>query len=280
VLPDRPLEGTAQEVEDSVREEIARCRMSIHMIGKTYSLVPEGGTKSLFEIQNDVAYERASRERFPRLLWIAPGLQIDDERQRRMVEQFRTHPRATPGADLLETPLENLQTMIAERLEADEEKDKKSAAPAGGTAATMPQVYFLYDQRDATAIGPWADLLFKDFEIIQPVFEGEEAEIRDYHQENLRTCDAVLIFYGAATEAWLRRKLREVQKAAGYGRKKPTPTVGICLIAPRTPEKENFRTHDAIVIPQWDGASADLLQPFVAGVKEGHSQQGDGPAPV
>ena len=31
-------------------------------------------------------------------------------------------------------------------------------------------------------------------------------------------CDGVLIYYGAGNEMWLRRKLREVQKSAGYGR--------------------------------------------------------------
>jgi hypothetical protein len=205
-------------------------------------------------------------EAFPRLMWIPPGLQIDDERQRRFVEQLRMDPRVTPGTDLLETPLEDLRTMIAARLEKRDEP-----AAAGATTETRAgalQLYFIYDPRDSAAVSPWADLLFKEFEVIQPVFEGDDAEIRDYHEENLRSCDGVLIFYGAANEAWLRRKLRELQKAAGYGRTKGMPAVGICLVEPRTPEKERFRTHDAIVVPQWDGVSADLLQPFVSRLKD------------
>ena len=83
------------------------------------------------------------------------------------------------------------------------------------------------------------DLLFREqFEVLQPLFEGDEAEIREYHEENLRTCDGVLIFYGAANEMWLRRKLRELQKSAGYGRTKPPAGGGICLLPPDTPEKE------------------------------------------
>jgi hypothetical protein len=100
--------------------------------------------------------------------------------------------------------------------------------------------------------------------VIRPVFEGDEAEIRAYHDENLRTADGIVIFYGAGNECWLRRKLREVQKSAGYGRTKPNPDVGICLIAPRTPEKERFRTHEATLIPQWDGLSIDAWQPFIS----------------
>jgi hypothetical protein len=40
--------------------------------------------------------------------------------------------------------------------------------------------------------------------------------------------------------------------------------VGIVVAPPRTPEKERFRTHDAMVIPQFDGLAADALQPFIA----------------
>ncbi len=278
VLPDRPLPITAAEVEAAVRQDLARCRMSIHMIGRTFSLVPEGGSKSLLEIQNDLAAERAATGPFPRLLWIPPGLAPDDERQRRFVEQLWMDPRVTPGTDVLGTPLEELRTMIAARLE---EPDAPTAAKAITLAPDAPQLYFIYPQQDAAAVAPWADLLFKQCEIIQPVFDGDEAELREYHEENLRSCDGALIFYGAANEAWLRRKLRELQKAAGYGRTKAEPIVGICLIAPKTPEKERFRTHDAIVVPQWDGVSADLLTPFVSCLAEqARARQGDGPTPV
>ena len=118
-------------------------------------------------------------------------------------------------------------------------------------------------QRDSASITPWADHLFTHFEVIHPVFEGDEAEIRAYHEENLCTCHGALLFYGAANEVWLRRKLRELQKSAGYGRVGHKPITGVCLIGPRTPEKERFRTHEAMLIEQWDGLSPEGLQPFI-----------------
>ncbi|MGH9175571.1 MAG: hypothetical protein ACRD1H_14495, partial [Vicinamibacterales bacterium] len=54
----------------------------------------------------------------------------------------------------------------------------------------------------------------------------------------------------------------------GYGRTTTMPVVAICLVGPKTPEKERFRTHKAIVIPQWDGFSPEALQPFVSAVQE------------
>jgi hypothetical protein len=143
------------------------------------------------------------------------------------------------------------------------------AAPPPGTT-TVPLLYLIADQRDAEAIQPWADALFDHgIEVIRPLFDGDESEIREYHEENLRECDGVLIFYGSANELWLQRKLRELQKAPGYGRTKAKPAAGVCLIGARTPEKERFRTHDAVVAPQWDGVELNSLAPLLTRLKAG-----------
>jgi hypothetical protein len=130
------------------------------------------------------------------------------------------------------------------------------------------RLYLIYDQRDAAITSPWEDFLFEqELEVIRPVFEGDEAEIREHHEENLRSCDGALIFYGSGNECWLRRKLRELQKSPGYGRSKPIPIVAISLIPPRTSDKERFRSHEALVIPQWDGFSPEPLQPLISSLR-------------
>jgi hypothetical protein len=274
VFPDRPLPLAASAMQAAVREDLASCRMSIHMVGKTYSMVPEGGRESLVELQNELAIERAASGQFSRLVWIPPGVQVEDERQRKVLEGLRMDPRIEQGADLLETPLDDLRTMIDRWLKKGDKPDKP-----GREAAVAPQVYLIYDQRDAGSISPWADLLFKDFEVIHPVFDGDEAETRAYHQENLQSCDGALIFYGAANECWLRGKLGELKKSVGYRQTKVKPIVGICLIAPRTAAKERLLTHEAVLMPQWEGLSPDGLQPFVSRLKpNGAARQGDGTA--
>ena len=88
------------------------------------------------------------------------------------------------------------------------------------------------------------------FEVILPVFEGEEAQIRKDHEENLSVCDAVLFYYGEGNELWLRQKLREVQKSAAFGRKKPILIKAIYVAPPDNPTKAKFRTREAMVIDQ------------------------------
>jgi hypothetical protein len=264
VLPDRPLPVTVGEVEAAVRADLSRCRLSIHMVGRTYSMVPEGGLASVAELQNELAIERATKGQFARLIWIPPGLQVADERQREVLDGLRMDPRMGKGADLLETPLEDLRTMIAAWL-------KKAEAPARAeepaSSRSAPYLYLLYDQRDADAIAPWADFLFKDFEVIYPSFDGTDTEIAEYHDQNLCSCAGALIFYGAAGEPWLRGKLRELQKSTAFRETANRPVVGICLIGPRTPVKERFRTHEAMLIPQWDGLAPEALQDFVSRLK-------------
>ena len=271
VLPDRPLPLTEAEVEAAVTADLAQCRMSIHIVGGTYGVIPEGGTASLCEIQNDLAIARGRTGDFSRLVWIQPGLQVDDERQRQAIERLRNDPRIIGGADVLETPFEDLRTLVIERLRRDESAGAEPADSSEGP----PHVYLIHDQRDTQAVAPWADFLFNEFEVIRPGFDGDEADTRAYHEENLRLADGVVIFYGAGNESWLRRKLREVQKSAGYGRSKPEPEIGICLIAPRTPEKEQFRTHKGMLLPQWDGVTPDAWRPFVDRLKGGRTRRLD-----
>ena len=59
-----------------MREDLARCRMSIHPVGKSYGLVPEGASLSLLEIQNELAIERERWRVFAPLVdpeWLAVG---------------------------------------------------------------------------------------------------------------------------------------------------------------------------------------------------------------
>ena len=272
VLPDRALPYVAGDVESAIRADLARSRMSIHPIGRHYSLVPEGETKSLVEIQHELASERAGQGTFTRLIWIPSGIKVEDWRQQQVINRLRVDPRIRDHADLLETYFEDLRTTMHAWLKADRSPAAPPAPAASASSAKPRVVYLIADERDTPILGAWADGLFEQqLEIIQPIFSGDESEIREFHEESLATCDGVIILYGAGNELWLRRKLREIQKSPGYGRTKPQPQIAICLIGARIPDKERFRTHEAAVVPAWDGFSVDVLRPFITQVKAGTS---------
>lgn len=268
VLPARGLPLVASEMKTSLEEDLAQCRMSIHPIGKIYGLVPEGSTVSLLEIQNELAIERGRRGGFVRLLWIPAGLQVEDERQAKVIEQFRMDPRMQTGADLLETFLEDLETVIHDRLREERPKIERQDNSPDTTEGGRAQIYLIFDQRDAAIASLYADALFNQgFEVLHPTFEGDEADVRQCHEENLRVCDGVLIFFGSTNEGWVRRKLREVQKSVGYGRTGPLPVIAISCVGAKTAEKDRFRTHEAPVIFQMDCFSSESLLPFTSRLK-------------
>jgi hypothetical protein len=273
VLPDRPLPTEQSQMEQAIRADLAACRMSIHLVGRSYGLIPEGGALSVCESQHELAIERAASGAFTRVIWIPPGLKVQEDRQLQLIERLRNDPRMLKGADVLEKPFEDLRTLINIRLRPQREPAAGSAAPVSGGGG-LPYLYLMYDARD-TKVVTWSDYFFGQFEVIRPVFDGDEAETHAFHEENLRIADGVVILYGAGGEVWVSRKLREIRKSAGYGRTKARPEVAIALIPPRTPAKEAFRTHEGTVVAQWDGLSNDTWQPFIARVKaRGNRQPG------
>jgi hypothetical protein len=106
-------------------------------------------------------------------------------------------------------------------------------------------------------------------EVSLPAFDGDDAEAAALHQENLMTCDAVLVYYGAAPKAWVEIKSRELLKAAGYGRETPITVQGVYIGPPDDRRKERYKSHEAQIIRQvGDALAEDELQAFIASVKE------------
>jgi hypothetical protein len=261
VLPDKPLPLVEPDFSASVREHLAQSKLSVHMVGENYGVVPDDTTQSIVVLQHELAIERASASDFCRLIWMPPNLIIDDERQRTFIERLENDSRCQSGADILKTPLEDFKTVLHVRLNPPPPKVDRQAPPPGQSA--VQRVYLICDQRDVDATRPLVDYLFERFEVTLPVFDGDESQVRREHEANLAECDAVVIYYGAGNELWLRSKLRELQKIAGYGRTKPMLAKAVYVAPPDAPEKERFRTHDAIVIKAAAQFAAAVLEPFV-----------------
>ena len=266
VVPDRPLPLDSSQLKPVLRDYIKQSRMSIHIIGESYGIVPDGTDHSFVRLQNEAAMEREGDENFSRLIWIPPGLQTQDSRQQQFIEELRSDPRIQSGADLLETSFEDLNTQIHSLLAPGKGADNNGKEAL--TSTEVQSVYLMCDARDVKNVTPVADCLFdQGCEVVLPAFQGDEAEVRADHEENLRGADGVLIYYGAPNELWLRNKLRERRKSAGLGRTKALKATAILMAPPKSEEEQWFRTHEARVIHQPEAFSSDLLEPFLADLR-------------
>ena len=101
-----------------------------------------------------------------------------------------------------------------------------------------------------------------------PMFDGEEADIKQAHVEKMIHCDAVLIYYGNADRSWVDMKLMNLMKAPGYGRETPFTAKTVYLAPPMDRRKQRYRTHSAeVVVQEGDAFDPALLESFIAAVK-------------
>jgi hypothetical protein len=264
VLPDRALPLVGPELDAIVREQLERSKISIHLVGLNYGIVPEGATVSIVERQQALASEAAPGTDLLSIIWVRPGMEIKDERQQTFVRSLQTSPLVHATAELLEVPIEELKAFIYRKLTPPPTVVVKAAAVAP-SEQEHPRLYLLCDQQDVTAAQSLEDHLFSEgFEVVLPFFDEDETQARLEHEENLRSCDVILLYYGSGDELWLRRKLRELQKSAALGRERPLLARAIYVGAPATPQKERFRTHEAMLIHEPAGGfDPSLLAPLL-----------------
>ena len=72
VLPDKELPLQASALHDAVREYLTESQLAIHMIGARYGMIPEDESRSIIQIQHDLAAERGGG--LQRLVWMPTGL--------------------------------------------------------------------------------------------------------------------------------------------------------------------------------------------------------------
>jgi len=271
VLPDAPLPILSRDVESVVRECLAKCTIAIHLLGRRYGVTPEDSSESIPALQVRLSSKRAEGSKLQRLIWM-PGDEPLDQRQRDFIQRVQENPALHLHAEIIEGNLNLLKKDLVRRLSPPEEKPPAlPARPASQTAASgAPKLYLICDARDEAAIEELEDYLFaQGIEVCLPAFDGSDTDAEVLHQENLRTCDAVLVYYGSAPKAWVDIKLRELLKATVYGREAAISFQAVYVAPPEDHRKERFRSHQAAVIrgPAKFVPGPDL-HAFVGSIKE------------
>jgi len=267
VLPKQPLPLVASELISVVQSCLKQSDVAIHFVGENFGLVPEATELSVVALQNQVAARFCETSPLQRLIWIPKGLKPKDDRQTSFIRQLETEPTSIIGAELIADTLENLKVLLRSRWEKEQAENEKTQPAAGPGAA--PRVYLICDQQDEEAIEPLEDFFYaQGIEVSLPGFEADESEVQQIHIQNLRDCDAALIYYGAAGMHWVDFKIRDLQKAAGYRDSQPIPVSAVYLAPPFNRRKERFKSVSTEVIRQDDSAfTPGALEGFVASLK-------------
>jgi hypothetical protein len=275
VLPEQKLPcEEVKQTEQAVRATLARCALSVHLVGTRYGSTPEDDARSIVRIQEQLAAQRGEADpAFLRLLWMpqslmTPALAISDERQKIFVTELQN--RITTGAELLQTSIEDLKTRIVEKL-----NPPAKTPVGGGVRSKLKQVYLICENRDRSLVRPIKEYLFKQsFEVITWFDEDVAATLTDYHRKNLRECDAALVYFGSGDEPWVRKNLEDLEKAYGYGREHDWSASAVYVGAPLNDQKEDFLTHMVpYVIRNYSSFDPNDLRDFVSAVQAAEGGQ-------
>ncbi|MBC7721167.1 MAG: toll/interleukin-1 receptor domain-containing protein [Pedobacter sp.] len=268
IVPDKQLPLIGPVLSGQLPNYFKDAHLAIHLIGENYGVIPEGAKKSIVEIQNDVATTFSASNNLQRLIWIPENVEPIDDRQSNFIDNLKAGKVGILGADLVQSSLEDFKGIMMDTLKSLEEKEKKLQHINTGLNAVVADViggtkmvYLICDMLDIDAIKPLEDYLFDNgYEVVIPIFDGDESQIREEHIENLKSCSACIIFFGNANELWLRGKMRDFTKISGYGRTKLLNIKAVYLAEPNSSSKARFRTLEVEVINGIDGLPEEKLK--------------------
>ena len=252
ILPDRALPQIAGELEAVLQSYLEECNFAIHLVGNRYGLVPEDASDSSVVLQNAAASKFSAEQELPRVIWMPRDVAPTDARQTAFIESLVQDPAAQAGADVIRDTMENLKQLLDERWQ--KEARQVAELPSNSDSQIVDDVarlYLIHDVEDEQAIEQLEDYFYDlGIEVILPEFEGSESQVSAVHIQNLKDCDAVLVYYGTTAKSWVDIKLRELTKAVGYRDGRPIDLRAVYIAPPEDRRKERFKTLSAELIRQ------------------------------
>ena len=283
VLPNKKLPLVIDRFTSEVSSCLDESILSLHIVSPTnYAVQPEGTDKSIVILQNKIAAEKSSVKDFKRLIWIPPSggnTNINEETselQKTFLQDLKTNVDIQKGADILEGPLEEFKQSIFATIKRMDEEEKAKKAPLTMSAATTVAegekitklVYLVCDQRDLEFTRPLEDVFTNNGHgILLPLFEGDLSQMRQAHLDNLKICDAVVIYYGAGNYRWMGSMKSDLLRIPALGREKPLIDKIIYIAGKEDEDKKSFKANDITVINGLGGFNAGLFNGFIQKLK-------------
>ncbi len=274
VLPDQSLPKEVHALEAMISSDLDKCCLSIHLIGEDYGYKPAGSDLSVVDIQNKVAsrhtfdvheynQKHGGSDKFSRLIWLSPDLKNVSERQKIFIEDIKSDAAALDEAEVLQIPLQELKSIIREELVTGGRFKTKELKMDDNLPDEGNIIYLICDQQDKDSVKPVLEYLKgKGFNVVTSMFEGEVMDLRYLHQENLRRCDASLIYFGKSSEEWIKTKLQDLLKAPGFGRTRPMRASAIFAEDKSKLKNQKFQSSKTLVLGEGE-FTPQKLEPFL-----------------
>jgi hypothetical protein len=275
VLPDEGLPFEGRAFEEKVRGYLDQSTLSIHLIGSDSTKIAAAEPQTQLDLnlrhrlaaerirkQHELAMSRADNDpEYSRLIWIPDGLMPRDENYQEFIAYLQNDPAVYENAEVLSgSKLEDLKTILRKKLEFIREQRSGNGR--------VKRVYLICDKQDKEAVAPLRSCLQQgNYEVLLPF--RDDGQVVGSHHENLRSCDAVIVFYGIANT--MSFKLADLRRIDVLREKQPLLAKGIYVAGPETDHKRGFTTDEALVMKNFGEFSAELIKPFLDEIEEAAS---------
>jgi len=232
VLPEKAMPKDVDSMMKGVKADLAQSNLAIHLVGTDYGKI-EGTNSSIIELQNRLATEHYNTlekldadvsMNFGRIVWISPESLNLSVKQRLFIDNLRKDSESTHKVELLETSIEELKGLVLNKIQKGLDQHEKNKEEE---VVVKKTIYLIHDQPEGEKCKVIEDFLRRNgYDVVTTSFEGNPDELRATHAENLKKCDATLIYYGKENDGWIRSKQKELLKSMGMGRVKPMGQIG------------------------------------------------------
>jgi len=269
ILPDQRLPELEMDYVAEVDRLLDQCQLAIHLVGTAYGKVPDGPRQeSAIVLQNEIAVKKSKDGGLQRVIWLPEGTSSEQAQQQAFIEALHKEADLQTGADLITGDLETFKGAIHATLKKIEAATKQPEPEQQEAAETGPRlVYLICEKRDRKAIIPlYKYLRGQGFKAKLPTFTGDATAVREANEALMKTCDVVLLFWGAGDEAWKSHQENDLRKNQSV-RQKPLRAVYTYLAEPTNDDKEfTLELEEPNLIDGLAGFSEAAMEVFVQAV--------------
>lgn len=285
VFPNKNLPRVADKFIGEVEKYISDCMLSIHLVSDDdYGPIPSKTDKSNVDLQLEISAKQSATGKLDRLIWLVPKSKVlsssnkktEDPNLTNLIKHLKEKKDIQGNSDMLEVEeLQDFKKQIFNTIdkrkakEAKEEERMKAGALAVNTTTSIEvdpkMIYFICDQRDIEDSKKVRDFLDKaGHQVNIPSFSGDAMEEEN---ENLESCDAVIIYYGYGDENWVDSKIKALNKIKHKRIDFPFLDKLVYISNSNDVKKSSFTNKMLRVTKEQGSFSADLLDEFIQKLK-------------
>ncbi len=271
VFPDHPLPSSSKKAQPEIKNYLSKSKLAIHLVGNVYGDAVEDEDASITEIQNNVAAEYCDADlseadkNFYRLIWMPTNVKPENDRQKLHLDSIRENIDRLKKAEIVQTPLEALKTIVHERLRdylLEDFKAKEKKNKVGNL------VYVIHNPGTSEIANSVQSILEKsNSTVIRPDFEGNQISVLDKHRDNLVMAEAIVIIVNENYN-WFNSMLNDIIKSPGFGRRAPFKSIAVMSLNKKiTKDQLNHLENSELIQLKDNKITEDILKPVLSKLK-------------